>query len=246
MRRGPSAAVLALIVLVPHATHAEEAASQPVEDPDLILSEDSWYLRLDAGFAYTREQATFHPTRDSSQKTSLDVSGLGPSIQLAIGARLGSDVTLGGLGRLVHSPVTQWEDGWQSKSQGIYYGEVFIDHRLPETVLRLGGGIGPGYLYTLGPEREGYGGIGPVATIWLGIDAPTSARVATGVTLDVTGAAIRQSHDVGGLRNDFSTFMLVVGISFSLRVSEPSWPKGMPTLARSTGTTRHSLSPQQY
>jgi hypothetical protein len=150
-------------------------------------------------------------------------------------------VTLGGLGRLVHSPLTRWDGAWQNKAQGVYYGEVFIDHRLPGTVLRLGGGIGPGWVYTLGPEQEGYGGVGPVGSVWLGMDFPTSERVALGIALDATGAAIRNSHDVAGTRNDFDTFFMVIGLSVSLRISEPSWPKNLPSLARTRSAAPTSL-----
>jgi hypothetical protein len=233
MRRASAYGLGLSLLLSPRlAPAAETEANEPGEDPDVVLSEDTWYVRLDLSLAYTRSEQQFHPTRDDTQKSTLTVAGLGPAVQLGAGLRLGTDVTLGALGRVVHSPVTRWEGSWESKAQGMYYGELFIDHRLPDTVMRLGAGIGPGWVYTLGPAQEGYGGLGPVATLWFGLDLPTSSRVAVGLGLDATGSAINNSHSLGGESTDFSTFMLVVGLSCTLRISEPSWPKNMPALAR--------------
>ncbi|MBK7581385.1 MAG: hypothetical protein IPI67_14375 [Myxococcales bacterium] len=224
--------VAACALLDTFSAPAAAADAVPVEeDADAILSTDSWFLRLDVGAAYLRTTTRFHPVADDSQKSQFEPNGVALTLQLAIAARLGRDVTLGGLGRLVHSPANNYEGTWHDTPQGLYYGALFIDHRLPARVLRLGGGIGPGHLYSVDPAQQGFGQWGPVGTIWLGLDLPSSSRVALGLTADVTGAAMRQTHELAGAAHQFDTFMLVMGLSFTIRISEPSWPKSMPSLA---------------
>lgn len=222
-------AALALFWLQP-ARAAEPAP--PAEDPDVILSSDSWFPRLDVGTAYVRASTRYHPTSDDSQTSKLEPEGAAATLALAVAARLGRDVTLGGLARLVHAPANHYEGEWHDTPQGLYYGALFIDHRLPARVLRLGGGIGPGHVYTVDPEESGFGQWGPVGSVWLGLDLPTSSRVALGLTADFTGAAIRERHSLDGRGHQFDTFLLVLGLGFTLRISEPSWPKSMPSLAR--------------
>ncbi len=203
------------------------------EDPDLVLSSDSWFLRLDVGAAYLRATTRYNPVSDDSDRDQLEPMGAAITLQLAAAARLGRDVTLGGLGRIVHSPANYYRGEWHDTPQGLYYAEVFIDHRLPAKVLRLGGGVGPGVLYTVDPTQESFAQWGPVGSVWLGLDLPASSRTALGLTADLTGAAMRDRHSFDGSQHQFDTFMLVLGIAVTIRVSEPSlWPRSLPTLAR--------------
>lgn len=228
-----AAAALGLCLLVPRAAFAaEEEAAAEWEDPDVILSSDAWFIRLDVGGGYLRANTRFHPVADDSAESKLEPYGAAVTLQLSIAARLGRDVTLGGLGRLVHSPANYEEGEWHDSPQGMYYGAIFLDHRLPAKVLRLGGAVGPGYLYSIDPTYEGFGQWGPVGSIWLGLDLPASSRVALGLTLDFTGGAMRERHELDGVQHQFDTFMMVLGLAFTLRISEPSWPKTLPTLAR--------------
>jgi len=217
---------------------APALASEPVateDEADVVLSSDSWYLRLDVGGAYLRTTTRFHPVADDSQDDKLEPQGAALTLQLAAAARLGRDVTLGGLGRMVHSPANRWDGEWRDTPQGLYYGALFLDHRLPARVLRLGGAVGPGVLYSFDPAGEGFSQWGPVGSVWLGLDLPSSKRVALGLTADLTGAAMREHHSLDGAQHQFDTFMLVLGLAFTLRISEPSFPKSMPALARSPG-----------
>lgn len=199
----------------------------------MVLSSDAWYLRLDVGGAYLRATTRYHPTADEDAKSKLEPSGPAITLQLAAAARLGRDVTLGGLGRLVHAPANYFDGEWHDTPQGLYYGALFIDHRLPAKVLRLGGAVGPGVLYGFDRDESGMTGWGPVGSVWLGLDLPTSSRVAVGLTADLTGAAMRERHTYDGARHQFDTFMLVLGLAFTIRVSEPSLlPRSLPSLAQ--------------
>ena len=220
-------------MLAARAQAADPAPSaEQEEDPEVVLSTDSWFIRLDLGAAYARAETRYQPSGGGGNEQKLAVSGAAATLQMAIAARLGRDVTLGGLGRLVHAPASSREGSWSDSPQGMYYGELFIDHRLPANVLRLGGGVGPGYIYSVDPVGQSFGSVGPVATAWLGLDLPSSARVAWGLTADVTGAAMRARHAVAGVQSEMKTFMLVIGLAVTLRISEPSWPTGLPSLAR--------------
>lgn len=209
---------------------AEDAVA--AEDPEVILSSDAWFLRFDIGAAYTRAVTRYRPSSGGSAERPLESWAFAGALELAVGARLGRDVTLGALGNLTHAPVTQWEGEWHSRSQGMYYAAMFLDHRLPAKVLRLGGAVGPGRVYAPGPEPVDVSGWGPVGSIWLGLDVPNSSRVALGLTADVTGAAARDHVTLGGIAHDANLFLLSVGLSMTLRISEPSWPKTFPKIAR--------------
>lgn len=226
--------IVALASLGIAPAHAAEPQPPPLEeDPDVVLSSDSWFLRLDVGGAYLRTTTRYHPTADEEAKSTLEPSGAAITLQLAAAARLGRDVTLGGLGRLVHAPANYVDGEWHDTPQGLYYGALFIDHRLPAKVLRLGGAVGPGVLYSFDRDEEGMSQWGPVGSIWLGLDLPTSSRVAVGLTADLTGAAMREHHSYDGANHQFDTFMLVLGLAFTIRISEPSLlPRSLPTLAR--------------
>ena len=215
------------------AAEAAEGETSTDDDPNIVLSYDGWFLRADVGLAYTHTVTRHHPVGDDSDKRTLEADGLGPTLDLAVAARLGRDVTLGGLGQLVHSPATLREDDAEARAQGLYYAAVFVDHRLPWSIVHLGGGAGGGYIYASGPDDESIGGLGPVGTLWLGLDFPSSSRVALGVVFDVVGAAMKDEQSIdGGGRHEFDTFLLVIGASFTLRISEPSWPDSFPPLAR--------------
>ncbi|MEZ4225711.1 MAG: hypothetical protein R3B13_32465 [Polyangiaceae bacterium] len=207
----------------------EELAEERAADE--ALSIDSWYIRGDASLAYVNAATEYHPTADDSQKKRLVADGMGLGLHLGVGLRPVTDVTLGLLGSITHVPLTRLDGQFSGKGQGLYYGQAYIDHRLPVKVLRIGAGAGLGQIYTFGPEEEGYAGLGPVGSIWLAIDLPTSRHVALGVVAEFTGSAIRDTHDLQGEEHEFNTFMLVASIGFSLRISEPSLPKSMPSLA---------------
>lgn len=218
------------------AVGAEPEAAAEEEDPDVVLSSDAWFLRLDVGGAYLRATTRYRPVADESQKSKIEPNGAAITLQLAAAARLGRDVTLGGLARLVHAPANYYYGEWHDTPQGLYYGAIFLDHRLPAKVLRLGGAVGAGHLYTVDPDQESFGQWGPVGSVWLGLDLPTSSRVALGLTADLTGAAMRENHSFDGAQHQFDTFMLVLGLAVTIRVSEPSLlPKSMPTLAKRPG-----------
>lgn len=225
---------IATLVLWSTPAWAESApATAPEEEEDLqvVLSTDGWYLRLDVGGAYTRTTTRFHPSGDDSAKEKLELEGWAPTLALSAGGRLGSDVVLGGLFRVIHVPrATSTAEGVEGRA-GTYFGELFLDHRLPARILHLGGGIGPGYVYSIGPANESFGAWGPVASVWLGLDAPTGKRVALGLVADFTGAAIRETHVVRGTTNEFQTFMLAMGLAITLRISEPSLPRSLPSIA---------------
>jgi hypothetical protein len=223
------APVLLAPVLLARPARAQEPP--PEEDHFVQLSEDTWFLRLEAGGAYLRSVTRYRRAGSDEPRDRLEVSSFGPTIELAIAARLGRDVTLGGLGSIAHSPAVRDSDGWHGTSQGLYYAALYIDHRLPARILHLGGGIGPGYLYTVGPELEDFGGLGPVGTLWLGLDLPSSKRVALGITGDFTAGAMQDTHGLDDGRNDFDVFMFAIGLAFTIRISEPSFPTSMPKLA---------------
>jgi hypothetical protein len=231
-----SLAVIAVLATLAQPALAEEPEEEELaeqdEDPDFVLSYDGWFVRMDAGVAYLRALSEFDPPDSAGPDTEMEAIGFGPSLQLAIAARLGRDVTLGGLGGTVHAPATRQNGQWKGNGQGMYFAAAFIDHRLPAKILRLGGGAGGGYFYTVGPNEERVNGVGPVGALWLGIDSPTSARVAIGVVFDMTAGAMRDTRNLSGVATQFDTFMLALGVSFTLRISEPSWPKSFPRLAR--------------
>ena len=233
IRRGLWAALFVLTTFAKTAAAAEaETPLPPEEDPDVILSSDGWLLRLDLGAAFTRTETRIEPSAGSGGAYTADATGAAATVQLAMAARLGRDVTLGGLGRLVHAPATRRDDAWDNNPQGMYYAELFIDHRLPARALRLGGGVGPGYIYTVDPPGDGFGAVGPVGSLWLGLDLPSSPRVAWGLTADFTGGAMKTTHSVAGEPSDMRTFMMVIGLAVTLRISEPSLPKALPNLAQ--------------
>lgn len=241
VRALPGVLIIAIAACVKPAQAAGPADPEPAtgeeepgeEDPDVVLSSDSWFIRLDVGGAYLRATTRYNPVSDDSDRDQLEPMGAAITLQLAVAARLGRDVTLGGLGRLVHAPANYYRGEWHDTPQGLYYAELFIDHRLPAKVLRLGGGVGPGVLYTVDPTQESFAQWGPVGSVWLGLDLPTSSRTALGLTADFTGAAMRDRHSFDGSQHQFDTFMLVLGIAVTIRVSEPSlWPRSLPSLAR--------------
>lgn len=218
----------------PSLAHGAEAEAPPEEeDPDVVLSNDSWFIRLDVGLAYLRANTRYFPVADESEKGKFEPEGTAITLQMAIAARLGRDVTLGGLGRIAHAPANHYDGEWNDTPQGLYYAAAFIDHRLPAKVLRLGGAVGPGVLYTLDPARDSFTQLGPVGSVWLGVDLPTSSRTALGIVADFTGAAMRDRHSFDGRQHQFDTFMLVLGLAFTIRVSEPRLiPRSLPSLAR--------------
>ena len=230
MRRALLLSVAVLALAHPAFAQEEEELS-PEEDPDVVLSYDSWFLRLDVGVGYMRALTNYEPDGGGGEEQELELVSAAPMLELAVAGRLGRDVTLGGLGSLAHAPVTQHDGSWQSDSQGLYYAALFIDHRLPAKVLHIGAGVGPGYVYTFGPEEKHFGNLGPVGTAWLGVDLATSSRVAIGLVADFTGAAITDTHSIAGVRHHVSTFMMVLGLSFTIRISEPSFPDALPSVA---------------
>jgi hypothetical protein len=217
------------------ATAAEPDPAEPsAEDiaADQALSYDTWYIRADAGLAYVRTATQYHPVSDDSQKRRLVADGMGLSLRLGVGLRPAVDVTLGILGGITHVPLTRLDGQFSGEGQGLYYAMAYVDHRLPAKILRVGGGAGLGQVYTFGPEEENFSGLGPVGGLWLALDVPSSRRVALGIVAEVTGSALRDTHHAFGEDHDFNTFLLVAGLSFSMRISEPSLPKSMPTFAR--------------
>jgi hypothetical protein len=226
--------LIALLALARSAFAAEPTEEEIEAEQFAQLSEDTWFIRLEAGGAYVRALTQYRRSGADVAQQKHEVMSFAPTVELAIAARLGRDVTLGVLGSIAHAPAVRDSDGWHGKSQGMYYAAAYIDHRLPARVLHLGGGIGPGYLYTTGPELEDFGGIGPVGTVWFGLDLPSSKRVALGLTADVAAGAISHTHALDDGRNDFDVFMLVVGLAFTIRISEPSWPSSLPSLARAS------------
>ena len=85
----------------PSLAHGAEAEAPPEEeDPDVVLSNDSWFIRLDVGLAYLRANTRYFPVADESEKGKFEPEGTAITLQMAIAARLGRDVTLGGLGRI--------------------------------------------------------------------------------------------------------------------------------------------------
>ncbi len=225
--------VVAALIWPAGARGAEPEAPPEEEDADEVLSSDSWFLRLDVGVAYLRANTRYFPVADDSEKGKLEPEGAAVTLELAVAARLGRDVTLGGLGRIAHAPSNYYDGEWNDTPQGLYYAAAFIDHRLPAKVLRLGGAVGPGVLYTIDPSRDSFSQLGPVGSVWLGVDLPTSSRTALGLVADFTGAAMRDRHSFDGRQHQFDTFMLVLGLAFTIRVSEPRLiPRSLPTLAR--------------
>ncbi len=234
---GACAAAALLAAIEAHAAKPEEEELS-AEDiaADQALSYDVWYIRADVGLAYVRAETKYHPQSDDSQKKSLIADGMGLSLRLGVGVRPATDVTLGILGAITHVPVTRLDGQFNGEGEGLYYAMAYVDHRLPAKILRIGGGAGIGQVYTFGPEEEDFSGVGPVGGLWLAIDAPSSRRVALGIALEVTGAALRDTHSVFGETHDFNTFMLVAGLHFTMRISEPSLPKSMPSFAGSQKT----------
>ncbi len=230
---------LAMLQWAPAARGAEPEEEESAEDiaADQALSYDSWYIRADAGLAYVRADTAYHPVSDDSQKRRLIADGMGVSLRLGVGIRPAVDVTLGVLGGLTHVPLTRLDGQFSGEGEGLYYAMAYVDHRLPAKILRIGGGAGLGQIYTFGPEEEDFSGLGPVGGLWLALDVPSSRRVAVGIVAELTGSALRNTHSAFGEEHDFNTFMLVAGLSFTLRISEPSLPKSMPTFAGSPAAT---------
>ncbi len=236
-------AVIALLAVAQLWT-ARAAAADPDDEElsaediaaDQALSYDVWYIRADVGLAYVRAETSYHPQSDDSNKKSLIADGMGLSLRLGVGVRPATDVTLGILGAITHVPITRLDGQFSGEGEGLYYAMAYVDHRLPAKILRIGGGAGIGQIYTFGPDEENFSGIGPVGGLWLAIDAPSSRRVALGIALEVTGAALRDTHSVFGQDHDFNTFMLVAGLHFTMRISEPSLPKSMPSFAGAHNT----------
>ncbi len=218
----------------------EEETLEEIEIEEASPFKDAFHLRMSAGAAYARAFTRYEPTQGSTGRESLEASSPALSLEAGVGARVGRDVSLGLTGGVVHGPLTRLEGSWRDDSQGEYYGLFFIDHHFPhQRVIHLGAAIGAGYVHSLGPSQEGYGGFGPAGQAFFGFDLRMAKTVRFGVLGTLTVTSIRQSHSISGPDYDFDTFFVALGAAFTVRVSDFKFPTSLPTLARAPAHRHH-------
>jgi hypothetical protein len=224
----------------------QEETIEEIELQETSPFKDAFHLRLNAGAAYARAFTRYEPSDGSGSRESVDAWSPALALEAGVGLRLGRDVSIGILGGAIHGPVTHVEGSWDESYQGAYYGMLFIDHHFPhQRVVHLGAAVGPGFVHSVGPDGEGFGGWGPVGQAFFGFDLRMSKTVRFGILGTLTGASIRETHAVGARDFDFDTFFFALGAAFTVRVADFKFPTSMPTLAGGCTYGRRSCSSTQ-